>query len=159
LSGKREGAFPFGIVPEALRGVQNIMTMKSRRKEFAMLFLQLKTGEYMTIGDDVIVQLNDVSGNRCKLMVEAPREVPIVRGEVLERTGGSRPECVMKTARQNRSGPGLSWNRNKTQALAAMRRLLSQMESGDDRIKDLRRQLDFLFPPEFASNETIYAPK
>lgn len=124
-----------------------------------MLFLQLKTGEYMTIGDDVIVQLNDVSGSRCKLMVEAPREVPVVRGEVLERTGVERPDCVMKTARPVRSTPGLSWNRNKSQALAAMRRLLSQMEDGDDRVKDLRRQLDFLFPPEFASNETVYAPK
>ena len=26
-------------------------------------------------------------------------------------------------------------------------------------LKDLRRQLDFLFPPEFASNGTICAPK
>ena len=124
-----------------------------------MLVLQLKTGEYMTIGDDVIVQLNDVSGNRCKLMVEAPREVPVIRGELLERAGAERPECVMETARSRWSGSGLSWNRNKTQALIAMRRLLSQMDSGDDQVKDLRRQLDFLFPPEFASNETTYAPK
>ena len=64
-----------------------------------MLFLQLKTGEYMTIGEDVIVQLNDVSGNRCKLMIEAPREVPVMRGELLERAGAERPECVMETAR------------------------------------------------------------
>ena len=124
-----------------------------------MLFLQLKTGEYMTIGDDEIVQLNDVSGNHCKLMVEAPREVPVMRGELLERAGAERPECVMETARQRRSGSGLSWNRNKLQALITMRRLLGQMDGGDDRVKDLRRQLDFLFPPEFASNETVYAPK
>ena len=113
----------------------------------------------MTIGDNVIIQLNDVSGSRCKLMVEAPREVPVVRGEVLERAGAERPECVMKTAPLSRSGPGLTWNRNKSQALIAMRRLLSQMDGGDDRVKDLRRQLDFLFPSEFASNETLYAPK
>ena len=124
-----------------------------------MLFLQLKTGEYMTIGDNIIVQMNDVSGNRCKLMIEAPREVPVVRGEVLERGGAERPECVMKTARQSKYEPGPSWNRNKTQALIAMRRLLAQMDGGDDHVKDLRRQLDFLFPPEFASNETLYAPK
>ena len=124
-----------------------------------MLFLQLKTGEYMTIGDNVVVQLNDISGNRCKLMVEAPREVPVVRGELLERAGAERPECVMETARQRWSGSGISWNRNKSQALIAMRRLLCQMDGEDDRVNDLRRQLDFLFPPEFASNETIYAPK
>jgi hypothetical protein len=40
-----------------------------------------------------------------------------------------------------------------------MRRLLGQMDSGDDRVKDLRRQLDFLFPPEFASSETIRSPQ
>lgn len=124
-----------------------------------MLFLQLKTGEYMTIGDNVIVQLNDVSGSRCRLMVQAPREVPVMRGELLERAGAERPECVMETARSRWSGSGLSWNRNKTQALIAMRRLLSQMDGGDDQVKDLRRQLDFLFPPEFASNETVYSPK
>ena len=112
-----------------------------------MLFLQLKTGEYMTIGDNIIVQMSDVSGNRCKLMIEAPREVPVVRGEVLERNGAERPECVMETAHQRGSGVGLSWNRNKTQALIAMRRLLAQMDGGDDHVKDLRRQLDFLFPP------------
>ena len=123
-----------------------------------MLFLQLKIGEYMTIGDSVVVQMNDVSGNRCKLMIEAPREVPVVRGEVLERAGAERPECVKNTMPPQRQ-PGLSWNRNKTQTLIAMRRLLSQMDSGDDAVKDLRRQLDFLFPPEFASNETIYSPQ
>ncbi len=124
-----------------------------------MLFLQLKTGEYMTIGDNVVVQLNEVSGNRCKLMIEAPREVPVMRGELLERAGAERPECVMETARSRWPGSGLSWNRNKTRVLIAMRRLLGQMDGGDDHVKDLRRQLDFLFPPEFASNETIYAPK
>ena len=121
-----------------------------------MLFLQLKTGEYMTIGEDVIVQLNDVSGNRCKLMIEAPREVPVMRGELLERAGAKRPECVAEPLRRHQSE--LSWNRNKSQALIAMRRLLGQMDSGDENVKNLRRQLNFLFPPEFASNETIYAP-
>ena len=124
-----------------------------------MLFLQLKTGEYMTIGGDVIVQLNDVSGNRCKLMIEAPREVPVMRGELLERAGAERPECVIETARSRWSGSGPSWNRNKTQALNAMRRLLNQMDGSDNRVRDLHRQLDFLFPPEFASNETIRSPK
>ena len=124
-----------------------------------MLFLQLKTGEYMTIGDNVVVQLNDASSSHCKLMIEAPREVPVVRGELLERAGAERPECVIEVARQHSSSAGLTWNRNKTQALNAMRRLLNQMDGTDSRVRDLHRQLDFLFPPEFASNEAIYAPK
>ena len=122
-----------------------------------MLVLQLRTGEYMTIGDDVVVQVNDVSGDRCKLMIQAPREIPVIRGELLERAGAGRPEGVAEMPRRHQ--PGLAWNRNKSQALIAMRRLLGQMDSGDENVKTLRRQLDFLFPPEFASNETIYAPK
>ena len=59
-----------------------------------MLSLQLKTGDYMTIGEDVVVQLDHISGDRCKLMIQAPKDMTILRGEVLERTGGERPECV-----------------------------------------------------------------
>ena len=110
-----------------------------------MLALQLSTGDYMTIGEEVVVQLNHISGDRCRLMVQAPKDMAILRGEVLERTGGERPEVV--------------WNRGKTQALNSMRQLLSRMDSGDKDVKALRRQLDVIFPPEFASNETIRAPK
>ena len=54
-----------------------------------MLSLQLRTGDYMTIGENVVVQLDQVSGDRCKLVVQAPRDMAILRGEVLERTGRS----------------------------------------------------------------------
>ena len=122
-----------------------------------MLMLQLKTGDYMTIGKDVVVQLNNISGDRCKLMIQAPREVPVLRGDLLERAGAERPECVFDAPLRHRQA--LSWNRNKTQALTAMRRLLRAMDSADPDVKDLRRQLDFIFPPEFAASETIRAPK
>lgn len=122
-----------------------------------MLMLQLRAGEYITVGDKVVVQVSEVSGERCKLMVEAPREIPVVRGELLERAGQEHPECVAETRPRRR--PALAWDRNKTQALKSMRRLLHRMDSSDPDVKTLRRQLDFLFPPEFASNETIFAPK
>ena len=110
----------------------------------------------MTIGGNVVVQLSDISGSRCKLAIDAPREVPVVRGELLERAGTERPKCVMEVS--TRHGRGLSWNRNKSQALASIRRQLKAMDSGDEAVRTLRRQLDFIFPPEFASNETVYAP-
>ena len=122
-----------------------------------MLSLQLKTGDYMTIGADVVVQLNDISGDRCRLVIEAPREVPVLRGEILERNGGKRPECITEAPRRHRQS--LAWNRNKSQALNAMRSLLKRMDSGNEDVRTLRRQLEFLFPPEFASNETIRAPE
>ena len=112
-----------------------------------MLKLQLKTGEYITIGSDVVVQMDSVSGDRCKLMIQAPREVPIVRGKVLERTGGERPDCVFEAPRRHRQE--ISWNRGKTRTVSAMRSLLSQMDGENDEVRTLRRQLDSLFPPGF----------
>ena len=110
-----------------------------------MLCLNLNQGEYMTIGEDVVVQLDHVTGDRCRLVIHAPREVPILRGEVLERTGGQRPQCVYDGYRYHKKE--LVWNRSKAQALKAMRKLLSQMDGGDSDVQALRRQLNHMFPP------------
>ncbi len=109
-----------------------------------MLCLNLTPGEYMTIGDSVVVQLDRITGDRCKLMVEAPREISILRGEVLERGGGERPSCVFDAPRWHKQE--IPWNRSKAQALAAMRKLLSQMDGRDSNVQTLRRQLDHMFP-------------
>ncbi len=122
-----------------------------------MLSLQLKTGDYMTIGEDVVVQLDHISGDRCKLMVQAPKDMAILRGEVLERTGGERPDCVFDGPRRHRQE--VVWNRGKTQALNSIRLILRQMDSENPDVRTLKRQLDFIFPPEFASNGTLRAPK
>ncbi len=109
-----------------------------------MLCLNLTPGEYMTIGEEVVVQLDRISGDRCKLMVQAPREIPVLRGEVLERRGGERPSCVVDAPRWHRQE--IPWNRSKAQTLAAMRKLLGQMDGGDGNVQTLRRQLDHMFP-------------
>ncbi|MCI9333045.1 MAG: carbon storage regulator [Oscillibacter sp.] len=110
-----------------------------------MLCLALAPGEYLTIGDHVVVQFDRMSGDRCKMNIEAPREVPILRGEVLERTGGERPSCVFSASRPYKRE--LLWDRSKAQALAAMRTLLSQMDGEDSNVQALRRQLNHMFPP------------
>ena len=109
-----------------------------------MLCLSLNQGEYMTIGEDVVVQLDQISGDRCRLVVHAPREVPILRGEVLERNGGRRPEGVYDSRRYHKKE--LVWDRSKAQALAAMRKVLSGMNSADSDVQALRRQLEHIFP-------------
>ena len=111
-----------------------------------MLCLNLAPGDYVTIGGSVVVQLDRISGDRCKLMVEAPKEIPILRGAVLERTGGERPGCVFDAPRWRRRE--IPWNRSKAQALAAMRTLLDEMNGGDSNVQALRRQLNHMFPPE-----------
>ena len=65
---------------------------------------------------------------------------------MLERTGGKRPDCVFDGPRWHRRE--ISWDRSKAQALAAMRLLLSQMDSGDSNVQALRRQLNHMFPVE-----------
>ena len=64
-----------------------------------MLSLQLKSGEYLPIGDNIAVQIFEQSGSYFRVSVKAPREIPILRGEVRERTGvrpdglhGNRPK-------------------------------------------------------------------
>ena len=116
-----------------------------------MLSLSLKQGEYMTIGSNMVIQLDRITGDRCKLVIQAPREIPVVRGKVLERTGGERPDCVFDTPRWHRQE--IPWNRSKAQALSAMRALLNQMDGRDDNVQTLRRQLEHMFPSR-AKEET-----
>ncbi len=62
-----------------------------------MLVLSRKEGEQLVIGDNIVLTINRISGNRVAIGIEAPREVRIVRGE-LERhevsAGGSAPAAM-----------------------------------------------------------------
>ena len=57
-----------------------------------MLSLQLKDGEYLTIGEDIVIQV--FTNSTIKLAIQAPKEMTVLRGEVLERNGENRPDCV-----------------------------------------------------------------
>lgn len=50
-----------------------------------MLSLNIKSGEYITIGNDIVVQIFR-EGSDARVEVKAPREMTILRGELLERT-------------------------------------------------------------------------
>jgi len=67
-----------------------------------MLSLQLKSGEYITIGDDIAVQVFEQSGSSFRVAVKAPRELTILRGEVHERSG-DRPDGLHKRRPQSPS--------------------------------------------------------
>lgn len=49
-----------------------------------MLVLSRKEGEQLVIGDNIVLTVNRIAGNRVAIGIEAPREVPIVRGELAE---------------------------------------------------------------------------
>lgn len=47
-----------------------------------MLVLSRKIGEKIHVGDDIMIEVRRVAGNRVTLAVEAPRTVRILRGEL-----------------------------------------------------------------------------
>lgn len=58
-----------------------------------MLSLRLKSGEYFTIGEDITVQVFQDRGNSIEVAIDAPRDLPILRGKLFEQTG-SRPDVL-----------------------------------------------------------------
>lgn len=50
-----------------------------------MLVLTRKPGEQIVIGGDIIVTVTAVAGDRVKIGITAPRDVHVVRGELLAR--------------------------------------------------------------------------
>lgn len=47
-----------------------------------MLVLTRKVGERLVIGDNITVVVTRIAGNRVTVGIEAPTEVPIIRGEL-----------------------------------------------------------------------------
>lgn len=61
-----------------------------------MLKLSLAAGEYLTINGTIVVQVYRAENGRSYLAIDAPRDIPVVRGTVLEREGGQRPQHLAK---------------------------------------------------------------
>lgn len=53
-----------------------------------MLIITRRQGERIVLGDDVVVHVLEVSGGNVRIGIEAPREVPVFRAELVE---GDRP--------------------------------------------------------------------
>ncbi|HEX3039268.1 MAG TPA: carbon storage regulator [Caproiciproducens sp.] len=59
-----------------------------------MLVISRKVSESIIIGDDIEIILSEVSGDRAKICIKAPKEVPIVRKELLETRSLNREASV-----------------------------------------------------------------
>lgn len=66
-----------------------------------MLVLSRKAGEKLVIGEDIVVTISKLSGSRVSLSIDAPSEVAIARGELLDRASKS-------DGRNQASGQGTS---------------------------------------------------
>jgi carbon storage regulator CsrA len=73
------------IFPVAPRGrVARIATTfrTGRIRRYPMLVLSRKVGERIHVGNDIVLEVRKISGNRVTIAVEAPRDVRILRGEL-----------------------------------------------------------------------------
>ena len=59
-----------------------------------MLCITMRRGEYFTVDGDTVILVDQLSGERAHLTIHAPRDVAIVRGAVLERSGNPPPACL-----------------------------------------------------------------
>jgi carbon storage regulator len=50
-----------------------------------MLILTRRIGETLMIGDNITVAVLGVNGQQCRLGIEAPKDVLVLRGELIER--------------------------------------------------------------------------
>lgn len=49
-----------------------------------MLVITRRTSESIVIGDDIEIIVSEISGDRVKICIDAPKEIPIIRKELLE---------------------------------------------------------------------------
>jgi carbon storage regulator len=47
-----------------------------------MLILSRRLGECVTIGNDIVIKVIEISGNQIRLGIDAPREVRVLREEI-----------------------------------------------------------------------------
>jgi carbon storage regulator len=79
-----------------------------------MLVLSRRPGERIVIGTDIEIVVLDLDGGQVRLGVEAPREVPVLRSELLAQIGAenrralARPSAPALAAAQAHVGRGPS---------------------------------------------------
>ena len=65
-----------------------------------MLVLSRKIGEKIVINDDIVLTLVDIRGDKVRLGIDAPRDIPIHRQEVAEAIAAKDAEVTEQAAAQ-----------------------------------------------------------
>ena len=60
-----------------------------------MLALTRKIGERIVIGDAITITVVDVKGDNVRISIEAPKEVRILRGELLDATAAENRQAIV----------------------------------------------------------------
>lgn len=72
-----------------------------RSKCVAMLILSRKTNESIVIADNIVITVVEVRGDKVRLGIEAPKEVPVHRREVYDKIKAAEAEKKESEASQN----------------------------------------------------------
>jgi carbon storage regulator CsrA len=87
-----------------------------------MLVLSRKVGERIHVGNDIVLEVRKISGNRVTIAVEAPRDVRILRGELelaAREFEDEEPEVASSKSAQNAAQPGPIMPTNRFAMLGA----------------------------------------
>lgn len=55
-----------------------------------MLVLSRKCGETLHIGDDICITVTDISGDKVRIGIDAPKSMSVMRGELLQVINANR---------------------------------------------------------------------
>ena len=80
---KRSGSLPPEVCPQRAATLSAELKLVSA-KEAKMLVLSRKKNESIIINDDITIVVVEIRGDKVRLGVEAPKEVPVHRNEVYE---------------------------------------------------------------------------
>jgi carbon storage regulator len=67
-----------------------------------MLVLSRKSGEKIHVGEDIVIEVRRVSGNRVTIGVQAPTSLRILRGELRDAALAFEPDSTPSTGAMNR---------------------------------------------------------
>ena len=80
------------IVPAKLASVWLMGSGMSMAMEAVMLVLSRKLGEKIMINDNICITVVDIDQGKIRLGIEAPRDIPIFRKELLKGKSGAPEE-------------------------------------------------------------------
>ena len=63
-----------------------------------MLVLSRKKNESIVINNDVVITIVEIRGDKVRLGIVAPRDVPVHREEVYEAIHGTKPQAAVPVA-------------------------------------------------------------
>jgi carbon storage regulator len=70
-----------------------------------MLVLSRKVGERIHVGENIVLEIRRIAGNRVTLALDAPRHVRILRGELESAAREFRPPCDQSSPASDAPAP------------------------------------------------------